>query len=158
MIENVLYTKPKSLPSRDGEKGVGKAMRKIIPYHPYLIAFAKKLRNKMTYGEIALWREIKNKKLGVRFSRQIPIDKYIVDFYCKDLKLAIEVDGSVHFAAGQPEKDRRRQERLESLGVRLVRFSDLDVKNNLVIVLKELKREIDNINPTPGLLQGGEYH
>ncbi len=126
-------------------------MRKIIPYHPYLIAFAKKLRNKMTYGEIALWREIKNKKLGVRFSRQIPIDKYIVDFYCKDLKLAIEVDGSVHFAAGQPEKDRRRQERLESLGVRLVRFSDLDVKNNLVIVLKELKREIDNINPTPGL-------
>jgi very-short-patch-repair endonuclease len=113
-------------------------MRKIIPYHPYLLAFAKKLRNKMTYGEIALWREIKNKKLGVRFSRQIPIDKYIVDFYCKDLKLAIEVDGSIHFAAGQPEKDRRRQERLESLGVRLMRFSDLDVKNNLSGVLKEL--------------------
>ena len=98
----------------------------------------------MTYGEIALWREIKNKKLGVRFSRQIPIDKYIVDFYCKDLKLAIEVDGAIHFAARQPEKDRRRQERLESLGVRLVRFSDLDVKNNLVKVLKELTREIES--------------
>ncbi len=112
----------------------------------------------MTYGEIALWREIKNKKLGVRFSRQIPIDKYIVDFYCKDLKLAIEVDGAIHFAAGQPKKDRRRQERLESLGVRLVRFSDLDVKNNLSGVLKELKREIENINPTPSPSKEGNTH
>ncbi|MGB5646916.1 MAG: DUF559 domain-containing protein [Muriicola sp.] len=124
-------------------------MRKIIPYHPYLLAFARKLRNNMTYGEIALWREIKNKKLGFRFSRQIPIDKYIVDFYCKDLKLAIEVDGSIHFGVGQPEKDRRRQERLESLGVRLIRLSDLDVKNNLVLVLDELKRGIENLKPTP---------
>jgi len=72
-------------------------MRKIIKYNPKLRAFANKLRNNMTFGEIALWREIKNKKLGVRFSRQIPIDQYIVDFYCKDLQLAIEVDGSIHF-------------------------------------------------------------
>jgi very-short-patch-repair endonuclease len=134
---------------------VGKTMRKIIPYHPYLLAFAKKLRNKMTYGEIALWREIKNKKLGVRFSRQIPIDKYIVDFYCKDLKLAIEVDGSIHFTAGQAEKDRRSQKRLQSLGVRFVRFSDLDVKNNLSGVLNELRREIENINPTPNRFVAG---
>ncbi|MGB5377769.1 endonuclease domain-containing protein [Muriicola sp.] len=133
-------------------------MRKIIPYHPYLLAFARKLRNNMTYGEIALWREIKNKKLGFRFSRQIPIDKYIVDFYCKDLRLAIEVDGAIHFIAGQPEKDQIRQERLESLGVRLLRLSDLDVKNNLVLVLDELKREIENLKPTPGPSQEGNTH
>lgn len=72
-------------------------MRKIIPYKPHLVALAKKLRNNMTLGEIALWREIKGKTLGVRFSRQIPIDRYIVDSYGKDLQLAIEVDGAIHF-------------------------------------------------------------
>ena len=78
----------------------------------------------MTLGEIALWREINNKKLGVRFNRQIPIDNFIVDFYCKDLQLAIEVDGSIHFMEGQQEKDSLRQSRLEFLGVYIVRFSD----------------------------------
>ncbi|MEZ2413652.1 endonuclease domain-containing protein [Muriicola sp. E247] len=118
-------------------------MRKIIPYHPYLVILAKKLRNNMTYAEIALWREIKNKKLGVRFSRQIPIDRYIVDFYCKDLRLAVEVDGSVHFEEGNHENDLKRQTRLESLGVRLIRFSNPDVKNNLSWVLDEIRKEIE---------------
>ena len=67
----------------------------------------------MTLGEIALWRQLKGKKLGFRFSRQIPIDQYIVDFYCKDLQLAIEVDGSIHFEKGNQEKDLSRQRRLE---------------------------------------------
>ena len=60
-------------------------MRKIIPYHLALLQFAKKLRKNVTLGEVALWREIKSKKLGVRFSRQIAIDKYSIDFYCKGL-------------------------------------------------------------------------
>ena len=94
----------------------------------------------MTLGEISLWREINNKKLGERFSRQIPIDNYIVDFYCKELQLAIEVDGSIHFEDGHQEKDVLRQNRLEYLGVCIVRFSDLDVKNNLNRVLEEIKK------------------
>jgi len=106
-------------------------MKKIIPYNQNLLPFAKKLRSNMTLGEIALWREVKNKKLGVRFSRQIPINNFIVDFYCKELQLAIEVDGSIHFEEGQQEKDASRQKRLESLGVNVIRFSDLDIKNNL---------------------------
>jgi len=124
-------------------------MRKIIPYNPDLVPFAKKLRNNMTMGEIALWRELKNKKLGVRFSRQIPIDNYIVDFYCKELQLALEVDGSVHFIEEQQEKDSIRQNRLEYLGVCFIRFSDLDVKNNLNWVLEEIKKMILHIKPTP---------
>ena len=103
----------------------------------------------MTLGEVALWREIKNKKLNVRFSRQIPIDHYIVDFYCKELRLAIEIDGSVHYKEGHQEKDRLRQNRLESLGVRFIRFSDLDVKNNLGWVLGEIRTQIENLGPTP---------
>ena len=108
---------------------MGNLMKKIIPYNPDLVPFAKKLRNNMTMGEIALWRELKNKKLGVRFSRQIPLDNYIVDFYCKELQLAIEVDGSVHFLEGHPEKDTIRQNRLEYLGIYFIRFSDLDRKS-----------------------------
>ncbi|WP_396637523.1 endonuclease domain-containing protein [Maribacter sp. R77961] len=131
-------------------------MKKIIPYNQNLVAYARELRNNMTLGEIALWREVKGKKLGVRFSRQIPIDQYIVDFYCKDLKLAIEVDGSVHFKEGHQEKDMIRQNRLESLGVTVTRFSDLDVKNNLGWVLEKIKMEIDNLKPTPSPSQEGK--
>ncbi|MGD1948018.1 MAG: endonuclease domain-containing protein [Croceivirga sp.] len=131
-------------------------MRKIIPYKQDLVAYARELRNNMTLGEIALWREIKGKKLGVRFSRQIPIDQYIVDFYCKDLKLAIEVDGSIHFEEGHQEKDMIRQNRLESLGVTVIRFSDIDVKNNLGSVLEKIRMEIDNLKPTPSPSQEGK--
>ena len=127
---------------------MGATMRKIIPYNPDLVPLAKKLRNNMTLGEIALWREINNKKLGVKFSRQIPIDRFIVDFYCKELQFAIEVDGSIHFANGQQEKDEAREKRLESLGVHIIRFSDLDVKNNLSWVLEEIGKVIVAVKPT----------
>ena len=85
----------------------------------------------------------------VSFSRRIPIDQYIVDFYCKDFQLAIEVDGSVHFEEGQQEKDGIRQKRLESLGVKFIRFSDLDVKDNLSWVLREIKEAIENLKTYP---------
>ena len=134
---------------------MGESMRRIIPYNPNLVSLAKYLRQNMTHGEIALWREIKAKKLGVRFSRQIPIDQFIVDFYCKDLQLAIEVDGSIHLVEGHQEKDAKRQQRLESLGVRLIRFSDLDVKNNLSWVLEEIKSVVENLKPTPNPSQEG---
>jgi len=134
---------------------VGRKMRKIIPYNPELIPLAKKLRNNMTKGEIALWREISNKKLGVKFSRQIPIDQYIVDFYCKVVQLAIEVDGSIHFEEGQQEKDAYCQKRLQSLGLAMVRYSDLDVKNNLNWVLAEIKKVIIELEPTPNPSQEG---
>ena len=130
-------------------------MRKIIPYKPELVVLAKQLRSNMTLGEIALWREIKNKKIGVRFSRQIPIDRYIVDFYCKELQLAIEVDGSIHFENGHQEKDAVRDKRLRRFGVRVIRFSDLDVKNNLGWVLEQIKDEVERLKPTPGPSQEG---
>lgn len=135
-------------------------MRKIIPYHPYLVVYAKELRNNMTFGEIALWREIKGRNLGQRFSRQIPIDQYIVDFYCKDLQLAIEVDGSIHFKPGHPEKDKRRQTRLESFGITAVRFLDTDVKNNLPLVINELKQLIEKLEQesTPSLSSEGNRY
>jgi very-short-patch-repair endonuclease len=70
-------------------------MVKIIPYNPNLKALARKLRKNMTFGEAVLWNELKEDKL-LGFDRQRCIDNYIVDFYCKELMLAIEIDGNYH--------------------------------------------------------------
>ena len=69
---------------------------KIIPYRRDLKVKARRLRNESTYSEILLWQEIKNKQLGYQFHRQVPLLDYIVDFYCHELHLAIEVDGNCH--------------------------------------------------------------
>ena len=71
--------------------------RKIIPYNPKLKELARELRNNSTKAEIILWLKLKNKQLyGYDFHRQKPIDNYIVDFFCQELMLAIEVDGYSH--------------------------------------------------------------
>ena len=71
--------------------------RKILPYNPKLKSLAKALRKNMTFSEVLLWNELKQKKmLGYDFDRQRPIDNYIVDFYCKDLMLVLEIDGNSH--------------------------------------------------------------
>ncbi len=64
----------------------------IISYNPKLKQFARDLRNNSTLSEILLWRQIKGQKLGYEFHRQVPIDEFIVDFYCHELKLVIGVD------------------------------------------------------------------
>lgn len=71
-------------------------MSKIIPYNKNLKYLARKLRKDMTFGEVLLWNELKDDKFwGFDFDRQRCIDNYIVDFYCKELMLAIEVDGII---------------------------------------------------------------
>ncbi|PCI93453.1 MAG: hypothetical protein COB15_16420 [Flavobacteriales bacterium] len=114
--------------------------RKIIPYNPKLKELAKKLRKNMTFGEVLLWNELKQKRmLGYDFDRQRPIDNFIVDFYCKDLQLAIEVDGNSHNSDEAKIKDGVRQKRLESLGVKFLRFDDEDMKKQMASVVKEIE-------------------
>jgi very-short-patch-repair endonuclease len=80
-----------------GKEKQEKMRNKILPYNPKLKPFARQLRNNMTLSEILLWEYLKNKKMkGFDFDRQRPIDEFIVDFYCKELMLAIEIDGSTH--------------------------------------------------------------
>src|ERR1700744_5218379 len=111
-------------------------MPKIIPYNPKLKALALKLRKDMTFGEVLLWNELKgNKFWGFDFDRQRCIDNYIVDFYCKDLMLAIEIDGMSHNYEEAFIKDEMRQSRLESLGVSLIRFTETEVKKDMQNVI-----------------------
>ena len=127
---------------------MSKVKRKIIPYNPRLKELARKLRKNMTFSEILLWQELKRKQmLGFDFDRQRPIDEYIVDFFCKDLSLAIEIDGDSHYHDDAPEKDAIRQKRLESLGVRFLRFDDLDVKQNMGFVLDTIQEWIHENAP-----------
>ncbi len=75
--------------------------------------------------------------LGYDFHRQKPIDNYVVDFYCPELHLAIEIDGESHSL--KEKEDARRQARLEELGIRFLRFDDLDVKFQMEKVLKTIR-------------------
>ena len=115
----------------------------IIYYNPSLKEKARRLRNKSTFSEILLWLKIKRKSLGYEFHRQVPLDHYIVDFYCHELSLAIEIDGSSH--DNKYEYDLKRQRILESLGVRFVRFDNIEVKRNMNDVLRALEIVISEI-------------
>jgi len=108
----------------------------------------------MTLSEVLLWNELKQKKnLGFDFDRQRPIGNYIVDFYCKELFLAIEIDGDTHFY--RYDYDEERQSALEKLGVRFLRFEDIEVKRNMNNVLKILENWIHKNQPTPNPSQEG---
>jgi very-short-patch-repair endonuclease len=110
----------------------------FIPYEPHLKELARQLRNNSTLTEVLLWQELKGGAIqGYDFHRQKPLDSYIVDFYCPDLMLAIEVDGDSHDY--RFEEDMVRQQRLELLGVRFLRFTDKEVKGEMGNVLRSIE-------------------
>ena len=122
-----------------------KMKNKIIPYNPKLKEYARELRKNSTLSEVILWKNIKNNALGVQFHRQVPMLEYIVDFYCHELMLAIEIDGDSHLY--KYEYDSKRQGELEKEGVIFLRFTDLDVKQNMFsvgITLEQVVQELIN--------------
>jgi very-short-patch-repair endonuclease len=122
--------------------------RTIIPYNPGLKDLARKLRRNMTLSEVLLWNELRNKNmLGYDFDRQRPIENYIVDFYCKELFLAIEIDGDTHIYKN--DYDDKRQKELEKLGVHFLRFEDIEVKRNMRNILRVIEDWIIKNKPTP---------
>jgi very-short-patch-repair endonuclease len=116
---------------------------KIIPYNPKLKEFARELRKNSTLSEVLLWQKIKNKALGVQFHRQVPMLEYIVDFYCHELMLAIEIDGNSHLY--KYDYDRKRQGELEKAGVVFLRFTDLDIKKNMFSVALSLEQVVQEL-------------
>ena len=117
---------------------MAKRKTNIIPYRKDLKEKARKLRNNATPGEKRLWKHISRKQIhGYDFDRQKPIDRFIVDFYCKDLKLAIELDGQSHDF--KVEYDLIRQKRLEYFGIKMIRFEERDVLKDLDNVLLEIE-------------------
>jgi very-short-patch-repair endonuclease len=97
--------------------------RQIIPYNSNLKEVAKTLRKSTTYSEVKLWNRLKNfQMMEYDFDRQRPMLNYVTDFYCKDIFLAIEVDGITHHDENVFLKDEVRDEELSEYGVTVLRF------------------------------------
>jgi len=108
--------------------------------------FRRGLRNNLTIGEKLLWIELKGSKLlGLKFRRQYSVNKYVMDFFCTELKLGIEIDGISHNQIDSQEKDNERTKYLNSEGIRIIRFKDSEVIENIEKVLQEIKNFIFNI-------------
>jgi len=120
--------------------------RKIIPYNPHLKELARKLRNNSTHAEIRLWKALKGIFLGqYDFHRQKPIDNYILDFFCVELMLGIEVDGASHELEEVLKKDAVKEQTLNKLGIKLLRFTDRQVFVELPNVLATIELTIGEI-------------
>jgi very-short-patch-repair endonuclease len=121
-----------------------------IPYQPFIVPLAHKLRKTLTYSERILWNHLKGKALmQYDFHRQKPVLTYVVDFYCPELMLAIEVDGSSHI--GNEEKDALRQKVIEERGIRFLRFDGLLVRHQPEVVVNAIVAWIVNYEEKYGI-------
>ena len=105
-----------------------------------LFEFSRELRQRSTVAEDLLWQFLRNKKHNnLKFSRQHPLKNYIADFYCHELKLVIEVDGGIHNLLQNIDYDEMRTSILNEYGLKVIRFSNDEVLNNLPEVLNKIK-------------------
>ncbi|MGO4819435.1 endonuclease domain-containing protein [Flavobacterium sp. W22_SRS_FP1] len=129
------------------------AKRKIIRYNPKLKEFARQLRNDSTRTEIFLWLKLKGKHMyGYDFHRQKPIDNYILDFFCYELMLGIEVDGYSHQFLEVYTKDGVKEKRMNELGISVLRFSDEQVLKDMENVIRAIEFyifEYEKHTPSP---------
>jgi very-short-patch-repair endonuclease len=103
---------------------------------------ARELRREMTPAETILWQELRGNKLGVHFRRQQIIAGFIVDIYCHQADLVIELDGSVHEGDEQKESDAERDQVLSQMGLQVIRFRNEDVAKNLPGVLRKIRETV----------------
>ena len=120
-------------------------MKKRIHNKKSLEPYRKKLRHHGTTAEAYLWTHLQQKKLeGRKFRRQHSILNFIVDFYCAEERLVIELDGLYHMNPTNEEKDTIRTKKLEEVGMRVIRFENRSVFENLEWVLEEIKKHFKN--------------
>jgi very-short-patch-repair endonuclease len=115
----------------------------LLPYNKGLKELARGLRNNLTEAETALWLKLRKRQLNnCQFYRQRIVGNYIVDFYCPEWKLVIEIDGSQHYCEPGKAKDKMRDNHLSDLGLRVLRFSSREVMENLKGVLEVINRSL----------------
>ncbi len=132
-------------------------MEKRLRIHPTIRQFARELRQPQTPAESTLWNFLRNRNLKYKFRRQHPIDFFIIDFYCAEAKLLIEIDGSSHLEIEQQEYDQARTEYLEASGYKVIRFTNDDIRYSIHAVVTEIIEEVESRikkdnTPHPSLL------
>jgi type I restriction enzyme M protein len=130
--------------------------KKKSPIPDLLLERARELRSGQTDAEALLWRLLRDRSTGFKFRRQHLVENYVLDFYCHELKLAIELDGSQH--ADQKEKDDLRTRYLAGQGIRVLRFWNNDILLQTESVVAALWQEMNSgaDSPHPGPLPEGE--
>ena len=120
----------------------------------------RQLRQMMTSSEVRIWSRIRNKQLsGCKFRRQFSVGPYVLDFYCPELKLAIEIDGDTHAGKTAECYDHERQSFIESFGIRFLRFTNLQIHENLDGVLEYMGQAVQSFaktSPNPSLPRRGD--
>ncbi len=108
------------------------------------------LRNNPTNSETLLWQVLKGKKLaGYKFRRQYGVGRYVIDFYCPKVKVAIEVDGPIHVKTDEIEYDKQRDSYLSEFGIKVIRFKNEDMEKDLEGVIKKIEFELKKTSPFP---------
>jgi very-short-patch-repair endonuclease len=128
---------------------------------PDILGYARDMRSEPTDAEAKLWYFLRDRRMdGFKFRRQYPVRRYIVDFYCPEAKLAIELDGGQHAVGGQGAYDARRERTLRDAGIRVLRFWDNDALRCTLDVLQEiwdaLQKSRHAKDPHPSPLPKGE--
>jgi very-short-patch-repair endonuclease len=123
---------------------------------PELLRIAGDLRKSMTPAEKVLWERLRNRQVkGLRFRRQHPLKDFIVDFFCYEAMLVIEVDGSVHDETSQKERDEQRTMILKRLDIREIRFTNEEVINHTDQIIKRIEAELSTYGAESPLPPGG---
>lgn len=125
-----------------------------LPFHENaswkMFEYARSLKKVMTPAENLLWQNLRNRKVcNCKFRRQHPISTYIVDFYCHEAKLVIEVDGGIHLTPDNIQYDQFRTEELEEMGLKVIRFTNDEVLGDVSRVLVEITLP-SPLAPLPG--------
>jgi very-short-patch-repair endonuclease len=116
---------------------------KYIPYDKTLVEKGRANRRNPTAAEKKMWNEVlRNREFkNLKFTRQKPLDRHIVDFYCSEILLVIEIDGDSH--AGNEAYDRLRSERLGTFGITVLRYTNVEVMKNLEGVYQDLSEKVE---------------
>jgi len=112
----------------------------------------KRLRRNMTKSEVIMWNALKGKQIGYKFRRQYSIGKFIVDFFCAELNLILEIDGTIHGEGDNPDKDKSRESYFKKFGFRIKRYSNeqvLKYTDTIYVDLKEYCDKISKLKPSP---------
>jgi very-short-patch-repair endonuclease len=115
----------------------------MLPFERKLKPLARNLRTNMTDAEQLIWSKVRRKQIGdLQFYRQKNIGNYIVDFYCPKGKLIVELDGGQHYETEGMKKDQERDRYLQGLGLKVLRFSDIDVLKNIDGVMETIHEHL----------------
>lgn len=147
-IREITSSDKHSSPLSGGIKGGSKKYTRNLPYNPILKEKAKTLRMRETDAE----KKFRNKiltNLPYKFYRQRPIDEYIVDFYCSELHLVIEIDWNTHRDNDNIVYDKKRTEKLQKYWLKVIRFTNTEIYENIEWVFSLLQQEIEDSNKPP---------